>query len=294
MFIDTGKLTIQPIHTTWLPKNISAAMLRLDTIHPVIQGNKWFKLKENIAAMQAAGQTLLLTFGGPYSNHIAATAAACQALDIRSIGVIRGEAPNEWSNTLIQAKAAGMQLEFVSRRTYREKENIDWAAQFPGAYIVPEGGNNALGVKGSEDILLHSDSTAFTHILAAVGTGTTLAGLVNAAQANQCVWGYSALKGSEGMEQAVAAYIHNHETPWKIWHDVSEGYGKTSQALFDQMNDFYWQTGIPTDIVYTGKLLLAWQRQLAAGVFPGGSNILVVHTGGLQGNLSLPPNVLDF
>ncbi|MGX5819617.1 1-aminocyclopropane-1-carboxylate deaminase/D-cysteine desulfhydrase [Chitinophaga lutea] len=283
---------LQPFNTTWLPPGVEAAMLRLDRVHPLVSGNKWFKLKYNLEA--AAGRPVV-TFGGAWSNHILATAAACREQGIRCTGVIRGEQPPQLSHTLGQAQALGMELLFVSREQYRRMTDnvpIGWN----GAYIIPEGGHNEAGVRGCREILQLADVSRYTHILCAVGTGTTLAGLIQGAVAGQAVWGISVLKGAGTLEMEVREMLEGtEEAAWQLLQGFHEGgYAKTSPRLLAHINDFYRETGIPTDIVYTGKLTLAARLLAENGAFPPGSRLLLVHTGGLQGNESLAKGVLCF
>lgn len=279
-------------------------MLRLDRIHPLVSGNKWFKLKYNLEA--AAGKPVV-TFGGAWSNHILATAAACKMEGIPCTGIIRGERPAVLSHTLQQAAALGMELVFVSREAYRHKD----ASAFPDACVIPEGGHNAAGARGCSEILSLADTKGFTHIICAVGTGTTLAGLINATDGEnnarrpglpaaeidppaQKIIGISVLKGAYSLEEDTAQLLTQPGRP-EIFHDFHEGgYGKISDELIACMNDFYRQTGIPTDRVYTGKMVLAVNKLLERSYFPPGSRLLLVHSGGLQGNDSLPPGVLCF
>ncbi|MBO9727648.1 MAG: pyridoxal-phosphate dependent enzyme [Chitinophaga sp.] len=291
-------ITLDSFHTAWLPASIQAAMLRLDKIHPEISGNKWFKLKENINAAIAQGRTGLLTYGGAYSNHIAATAMACKEAGLAATGIIRGEENGaKLNHTLQTAASLGMELLFVTREDYRNPAlKAHWEALYPQYLAVPEGGHNALGAKGCEEIISIFPTTHFTHILCAAGTGTTLAGLINSAQPHQRVTGVSVLKGAQYLEQEVRDLLHaGNTTPWELLHDHhGGGYAKQSPALIDFINTFYTDTGIPTDIIYTGKLVMAFRELLQQGYFPENSHVLLIHTGGLQGNLSLPPGVLSF
>lgn len=290
---------LQNFDTTWLPGNVRAAMLRLDRIHPLVQGNKWFKLKRNLAA---AGGLPVVTFGGPWSNHLHATAAACRLMGVPVTGIVRGEAPREPSQTLVDTAGLGMRIVHVAREVYdrAKKGEIpgELRAVTDGAFIIPEGGGNAEGAAGCEEILDLGDFTAYTHILCATGTGTTLAGLINGAGKRGIdakFLGISALKGAFSVEEEVRALLEEDRGNWGILHEYHEGgFAKISPALIPEMNDFYGQTGIPTDRVYTGKLVLAFRRMSAEGRFPAGSNVLLVHTGGLQGNASLPPGTLHF
>lgn len=285
MELNYSNITLQHISPSWLPVDIQAAILRLDLLHPEVSGNKWFKLKHNLTT---AGKRRIVTFGGAYSNHIAATAAACAMAGIPCTGIIRGEKPLQLSHTLQQSASKGMQLEFVSREAYRNKDTIS----YPDAYIIPEGGNNPAGALGCQEILSLADTHSFTHILCAVGTGTTLAGLINSALPHQEVQGFTVLKGAGYLQQQVSELLTpGITTPWKLVHDFHEGgYAKTTPALISFINQFYRETQIPLDIVYTGKLLMGFKRS----TFPAGSKVLLIHTGGLQGNLSLSTGVLDF
>lgn len=286
MQFNYSNIILQQFKTTWLPDTILAAMLRLDLLHPEVSGNKWFKLKYNLIAAAAQGKSHILTFGGAYSNHIAATAAACQLAGLTCTGIIRGEKPPVLSHTLQEAMAKGMQLQFISREAYRHKNTTAWASLFPDAFIVPEGGNNAAGAKGCEEILTLADTSSFTHIACACGTGTTLAGLINSALPAQELRGYPVLKGAEYLEQEVSTLITVPRPPlWQLVHEHhGGGYAKVPAGLKEFMEDFFIQTGIPLDIVYTGKLVRGVCEDIKAGKYPSGSRILLIHTGGLQGN----------
>ncbi|CAL1520008.1 pyridoxal-phosphate dependent enzyme [Chitinophaga sp. MM2321] len=288
-------ITLDAFSTSWLPDTIQAAMLRLDKSDTAVSGNKWFKLKYNLEEAKRQGKDHLLTFGGAYSNHIAATAVACKLAGLACTGVIRGERPAVLSHTLQQASDNGMQLLFVSRSDYRQKEKSPLFKELADpVYIIPEGGHNALGAKGCEEILSIFPTADFTHILCAVGTGTTLAGLINSAQPPQQVLGIAVLKGAAYLEKEVAALLHATVPDWRILHNYhGGGYAKTSPELIDFINTFHKETGIPTDIIYTGKLVMAFRELTQQGYFPDESKVLLIHTGGLQGNLSLPPGVLS-
>ena len=294
--ISYDNIILQPIQSAWLPDQIEAAMLRLDLLHREVSGNKWFKLRYNLDEAKARGKTHIVTFGGAWSNHIAATAAACHMEGLPCTGIIRGEAAPALSPTLEQAQRYGMQLHFVSRETYRQKENINWKDQYPNSFIIPEGGHNALGAMGCKEILPLVSYEDFTHIACAVGTGTTLAGLINSALAQQEVLGFPVLKGAAYLQQEVEALLEpNADAHWQLLHDFHlGGYAKLSPELIAFINTFYQETQVPLDIIYTGKMALGVQQLAQQGYFPPGSRILLIHTGGLQGNLSLAPGVLCF
>jgi 1-aminocyclopropane-1-carboxylate deaminase len=275
---------------------IGIDVLRLDKIHPVISGNKWFKLREHLQIACEGGYRHILTFGGAWSNHIVATACATRLSGLRATGIIRGEEGGTLSDTLVAARSYGMELKFIDRREYAEKDEPAWlerlvaaapgGSDVPGAYIIPEGGGGAPGIKGSADIGHWIDRARYSHVLCAVGTGTMFRGLAMASLPGQMVIGVSALKGM--IESALPARCRIEPG----YH--FGGYARRSEELFAFMRQFYRDTGIPTDFVYTGKLCYAALDLARKGHFPAGSQILVIHSGGLQGNRSLPPGVLNF
>ena len=287
---DPGKITIDEIHTPLLQnKKVELDVLRLDKIHTVISGNKWFKLKYHLDNYNAANYKGILTFGGAWSNHIVATACACYLQKIKSIGIIRGEKPAQFSATLTEAIKYGMDLEFISRESYGEKESKEFLAtitkEFPDHYIIPEGGAGKEGEKGASEILQHSNGKKYTHIVCAVGTGTMFNGILRSATANQQVLGIVVLKG----------WKEKDENPGKLFYNYHfGGYAKYDSALIDFMNEFYTFTNIPTDFVYTGKLAYAISDLIKKDHFIPGSKILMVHSGGLQGNASLQKGSLIF
>jgi 1-aminocyclopropane-1-carboxylate deaminase len=272
-------------------------VLRLDEIHPVVSGNKWFKLKNYLFEAIANNKKTILTFGGTYSNHIVATAAASQYYKLKSIGIIRGERPKILSHTLQQALSYDMELYFISRNDYKEKV-------IPGevlstldpntVYIVNEGGYGKMGMLGAMEILEELNSNDYSHIIAAVGTGTMLSGIISAAHPDQKIIGIPVLK-DDSLELKIKALLPMERQRFQLIFDYHfGGYAKTSPELIQFMNNWYNQNGIPTDFVYTGKLFFAANDLLGKDFFPKGSKILIIHSGGLQGNLSLPQGTLIF
>jgi 1-aminocyclopropane-1-carboxylate deaminase len=273
-------------------------VLRLDLLHPVISGNKWFKLKFYLDEARRQNKTLL-TFGGAYSNHIAATAAAAKEVGLGSVGIIRGERATTPSHTLLFAEAQGMRLFFVSRNDYKNKNLPEEIVRLYGEdniLVVPEGGYGSHGKAGAKEILSTENTGHYTHILAAVGTGTTVAGLVAAAGKDQKVIGVSVLKNHINHRQEITALLSPEEyKPFDLLHDYHfGGYAKQQPALIRFMNEFYSTTGIPTDFIYTGKVFFAAFDLLKKNYFAAGDRLLLIHTGGLQGNLSLPNGTLIF
>lgn len=271
-------------------------VLRLDLMHPVVSGNKWFKLKGYLADL---GQKTVLTFGGPYSNHLVATAAATREIGLQSIGIVRGEKPSVLSPTLLQASSYGMNLFFSDRAAYRTKTIP--AAVFECFHddelcIIPEGGYGKKGAAGARDILRCHNTKSYTYVLSAVGTGTTLAGLAAAAEAQQKVVGISVLKNNRSLFEEIGQLVPDERKGhFQLEHDYHfGGYAKWNHQLIQFMNRLYTSTKLPTDFVYTGKALFAVFDLLEKGVFTSEDRILFIHTGGLQGNRSLPKGTLIF
>lgn len=267
-------------------KEVSVFMKREDLIDTEISGNKWRKLKYNLKEAKTQGYSNVLTFGGAYSNHIAATAAACKRYGFNSIGVIRGEELNEHSNpTLQQAAADGMNLHFISRKEYQNRDNQQWLqmlAQEHQAYIIPEGGTNDLAVRGVTE-LVHEIDIDFDTILCPVGTGGTLAGIVEGLHDRQKAIGISTLKGESYLKNIVNK-LTTKTTSWKLNHEYHfGGYAKFNNHLIEFINQFYLQTQIPLDPIYTGKMMYGLFDLLKNGFFSDGCRIICVHTGGTQG-----------
>lgn len=277
--------------------NLSADVLRLDLVHPLVSGNKWYKLKYYLAEARAKGATAILTFGGAFSNHILATAAACAETGFTAIGIIRGEEPENPSATLLHAARLGMRLLYISREEYKVKKiPVPVLQQFPASYIIEEGGYGASGMAGAGEMLHGSFADNYTHILCAVGTGTTLAGLTVASQEYQQVIGISVLKNNFDLTKAINELLPEpRKDKFTLLHQYAfGGYARHTEELFRFMNDWYRQTGIPSDFVYTGKLFYAFSDLCRQDFFPSGAHMLLVHSGGLQGNSSLRKGTLIF
>ncbi|MBX9889319.1 MAG: pyridoxal-phosphate dependent enzyme [Flavobacteriaceae bacterium] len=266
---------------------ISVAIKREDLIHPIVSGNKFRKLKYNLLEAINQKKDTIVTFGGAFSNHIAAVAYAGQQNGLKTIGVIRGEElkdQNDLNPTLKFAKSCGMQFEFVSREVYRLKNEESFLKHlkdsFGDFYLIPEGGTNSLAVKGCEEILTSQDAS-FDFICCAVGTGGTISGIVNSAKPNQKILGFPALKG-DFLQDEIRIFVKNNN-----WELITKyhfgGYGKVSEDLISFINTFYTTTKIPLDPIYTGKMLYGVLDLIESNYFPAQSKILVIHTGGLQG-----------
>lgn len=257
---------------------------RDDLIHPIISGNKWRKLKYVLADAALNNCNHLVSFGGAYSNHLLALACAGAISNVKTTAFVRGE---EVSNhVLALCKLYGMALIFVSREAYKNKQQLykTFASQHKNTYFIDEGGKGLLAAKGCEEIL--ANANGFSHVVCAVGTGTTLAGIAKAALVkNMTAEGICVLKGAEQINEEISALAGFEVT---IHHGFSEGgYAKYTPELLQFMKKFVRQTGILLDHVYTAKLLFALTKLIAQKHYPFGSNILAVHTGGIMGLLSI-------
>lgn len=267
--------------------NITVHIKREDLIHPIVSGNKFRKLKYNLLDAKDQNKGTLLTFGGAFSNHIAAVAYTGHQNSLKTIGVIRGQEldnQEKLNPTLLFAQSCGMQLEFVSREAYRQKNEESFLSmlknKFGDFYLIPEGGTNSLAIKGCEEILTVHDAV-FDHICCSIGTGGTISGIINSANLNQKVLGFPALKGNF-LKDEIRIFVQNEN--WELITDYHfGGYGKVNEDLIAFINQFYKSTQIPLDPIYTGKMVYGVLDLIAKNYFPANSKILLIHTGGLQG-----------
>jgi 1-aminocyclopropane-1-carboxylate deaminase len=255
--------------------------------HPYISGNKYRKLKYNLIEARKTEKDTLLTFGGAYSNHIAAVAAVGREFEFKTIGIIRGEelASKIDSNpTLKFAQSSGMSFKFISREQYRNKTTDEFISdlknEFGDFYLIPEGGTNTLAIKGCEEILTEVDRE-YDYICCSVGTGGTISGLINSKLQHQKILGFPALKGDFLSEEITKFVTHDN---WELITDYHfGGYGKVSDCLIEFINNFKKVHNIPLDPIYTGKMMYGIYDLIDKGYFPKHSKILAIHTGGLQG-----------
>ena len=294
-----GMLSIKSLENMSLTTQVS---LKPDyLIHPTVSGNKYRKLKYNLEKVVAENYKGILTFGGAFSNNIAATAAAGQALNIPTVGVIRGEelaSKIELNPTLSYAQSCGMHLEFVTRSDYKEKTDPaylnTYLEAFKHYYVLPEGGTNSLAVKGCEEILTHKDRD-FDFICCAVGTGGTIAGLINSSLPSQKIIGFPALKGSF-LNEDICKFAT--QSNWELWDSYHfGGYAKVDSKLITFMNHFKATYNIPLDPVYTAKMMYGIFEAIQTGRISKEAKVLAIHTGGLQGikgmNLKLKQKKLE-
>lgn len=277
------------VQKVFLPNNTNVELYikREDLLHPYISGNKFRKLKYNILEVKQLKKNTLLTFGGAYSNHIAATASAAKINGIDAIGVIRGEELIdcvESNPTLSFARENGMSFHFISREDYRLKHTAKFIKglheKFGDFYLVPEGGTNALAIKGCEEIL-SSEDKEYDYICCSVGTGGTISGIINTSKRHQKILGFPALKG-DFIHEDILKFASS--TNWKLVLDYHfGGYGKIKPELITFINKFKADNDIPLDPIYTGKMMFGVFDLISKEQFPQHSKILAIHTGGLQG-----------
>lgn len=289
---------------------IQCAVARLDLIHPYLSGNKLFKLwyylekyrnaasAENPPENSATPFTGIVTFGGAYSNHLLATAYTCHMLGIPCTGIVRGEAPVSPGPTLEDCARYGMKLHYVSRQAYKDPETVLrdlYAAPSAHPLPIPEGGAGEDGIRGAALICQKIPGIeTFTHILCAVGTGTTLSGIDRALLPGQSAIGIPVLRIPEGAQEGFSHSLGCSSRTRLLFGYAFGGYARRDDELTEFMRTFYGTYGVPTDFVYTGKAAFALCDLVKQRYFPSGSRILLIHTGGLQGNRSLPSNILGF
>ncbi|WP_395049022.1 1-aminocyclopropane-1-carboxylate deaminase/D-cysteine desulfhydrase [Flavobacterium sp.] len=286
-------------------KNISVFMRREDLIHPFVSGNKFRKLKYNLLQAKIENQETLLTFGGAFSNHIAALAYAGKEQGFKTIGIIRGDELQSKilvNPTLKFAQECGMIFKFVSREDYRHKTEVDFIEdlkqEFNNFYLVPEGGTNEFAVKGCQEILTDEDAE-FDFVCCSIGTGGTISGIINSILPHQKVLGFPALKG-DFLKEEIRKFARNEN--WELITDYHfGGYGKVNPELIAFINQFYLENQIPLDPIYTGKMVFGVMDLIKKNYFPENSKILLIHTGGIQGiagmNLKLKAKklpIIDF
>lgn len=284
-------------HPWFIEKGIEVWIKRDDLNHPNIQGNKWHKLKLNLQTAHDQAKTCLVTFGGAYSNHIAATAAAGKRFGFETHGYIRGDELSDtgrWSATLRQASSNGMQLHFLDRATYRKKHEQAFLAQLnrlhPNAYILPEGGTNELAIQGFSETCqdLENQCPDWTHCFTAVGTGGTLAGLIThtAYRSTRKIIGVSTLKQSDYLFDEIVQWLpndHQHNQWTLLTNYHGGGYAKSTNAIIDSQQWFEQTFNIPLDPIYTQKMVYAFISELEKNNIPKDAKVILYHSGGLQG-----------
>jgi 1-aminocyclopropane-1-carboxylate deaminase len=295
MLYQTNKISLDELNAPMLlDRQVRLMVLRLDKIHPVVSGNKIFKLHYFLEEALKTPDKEVLTFGGAFSNHLVATAYACEALKLSCIGVVRGERPATLSHTLQTCINLGMTLQFVSRHSYQAISQDTTAHE--EKTVIPEGGYHPLGARGASLILDLATEKNITHFCTATGTATTLAGILLKADKAQTVISIPVIKGFTDLPDRLQVLTGKQQYDnLDIFDDYHfGGYAKKTVELIAYMNDLYTQFQLPTDFVYTAKMMYAIFDKIKKGFFPAGSTVVCLHTGGLQGNESLPKGSLIF
>ena len=284
-------IAINQAFKTFEDSGISITIKREDLLHKQVSGNKLRKLKYNLIHAIEQKERTVMTYGGAYSNHIAATAAACQLLGLPSIGIIRGEELGvdlqktlRQNKTLKTAHQQGMRLHFVSREDYKFKNEIHFQQElqdrFGSYYNIPEGGTNVLAIQGTQEILTDFDRSNYDVICVAAGTGGTAAGIINTAAPHQKILVFSALKG-DFLREDIQQYTTRTDFAL-ISEDKFGGYARSTDVLIDYLNIRFRESGIPLEPIYTGKMMYGMEEMIREGSFDRKTRILAVHTGGLQ------------
>jgi 1-aminocyclopropane-1-carboxylate deaminase len=292
MFSHKAPTPLQAIHdATLMQYGIELVIKRDDLIDRHISGNKWRKLKYNLVAAKQQGQRRLLTFGGAYSNHIYATAAAGLRWGFDTVGVIRGEAHRNLNPVLHFAKQCGMTLYYVDRARYRQKENAALLAElqhhFGDFYLLPEGGSNLLALQGCGEIvaeLMQQTDGAFDRVTTACGTGGTLAGIAKHLPSGKTALGFSVLKNGDFLADNIQALLGTRDCHnWQLYNRYHcGGYAKCPPLLQHFIDSFTGRHGVPLEPIYTAKMFYGLYDLIVQKVFPPGTRIVALHTGGLQ------------
>ncbi len=270
-------------HPTFSEKEVSVFMIRLDQIHPLISGNKLYKLHYYLEQCLQMEKPSLITFGGPFSNHLAACAFAAQLYHISATGIVRGERQETLSPTLQFSVQCGMELQFVSRAEYT---NVRYSFDHISSIVIPEGGFHKTGVKGASLIVDQIQYLKPSHIITPVGSATTLAGLLSKNVKSKII-AVPALKNMTDIPQRLS-YLDVNNLPHDIWNNFHfGGFGKHTTELISFMNEFYKEHLIPLDFVYTAKMMYGVLHKIQHNYFEKGSILACLHTGGLQGNSSI-------
>jgi 1-aminocyclopropane-1-carboxylate deaminase len=265
---------------------VNILVRREDMNHPFVSGNKWWKLKYNLLEAAQHNYDTVLTFGGAYSNHVYATAAACSELKMKSIGVIRGEEVRPLNSTLAFAESCGMKLHFVSREDYRKKNDPTFLSllqeKFGRCFAIPEGGTNELAVRGAEELGKELNKIEFDYLCLPVGTGGTIAGIIKALDGNRKIIGIPVLKDGGFLKVEIQKFLPHEINNWDLMLDYHHGgYAKTSPQL-EAFTQNLKQHDLETEHVYSGKLFWGVFDLIRNGFFKKGATVLAPHTGGLR------------
>ena len=305
-YINEAAAIVERVQLPGVGNDVNIFMKRIDLVHPLISGNKWFKMKYNIAEMKKHNVNTLLTLGGAYSNHIHAVAEAGKIFDFKTIGLIRGEEHLPLNPTLKSAINCGMKLHYLDRSSFRKRESEEfmWSIKkkYGDVYILPVGGTNELAVKGCAEII-DQIKIDYDFICSASGSGGTFAGLVTGLGGEKKAIAFPALKGGEFLADVVHnlvfSYSGKHYSNWEINADFHfGGFAKLSEELVKFTIEFEKLNGFSLDYIYTNKMMFGLSDLVKKGYFKSGASIVAIHSGGIQGNIgmkeriikALPPN----
>ena len=292
VIIDEKNVVIQPLAPSWFNSKVEALdVLRLDLLHPVVSGNKWYKLQLNVMYARDHNYKTLVTFGGGYSNHLIATAYTAARAGLGSVGIVRGKY-DHLTPTLEACKNEGMELIFATKEEYDTQGEPAWekelARHFDEIFIIPEGGANEWGRKGA-GLICRFIPDNYTHIAVDVGSGTTITGIRNKTPEHQYILGFVPMKQGSYMKDHIAPHLAaGKNVNWHLsdnWH--FGGFGKWNDELISFMNDFYRTNNIPLDIIYSSKMMFGLNDLLHQDYFKPTDRIICIHSGGLQGNTSV-------
>jgi len=278
-----------PIHqiqsTLFREFDVDLSLKRDDLIHPFISGNKWRKLKYNLSAFEESGCRGIATFGGAFSNHLIATACLCAGAAIKSVAIVRGDELGPKSNFVLRlCHEFGMELRFVTRAEYRDKNNLAGKLADDGYFVIPEGGDNDLGVRGCAEIV-PDHGVDFNHIVVSIGTGTTFKGILSSVGESTHVHGVAAIRGAETMTESIRKGFDSSN--WTVHNQFAgKGFGSLDVDILQFGRKLCAETGILFDPIYTARMMWAIHQLLTAGTIDRGSKILAIHTGGMTGLLS--------
>ena len=281
------KLNQQIFSELYLNNEIEVFIKRLDLIDPFISGNKLFKLKHNVDRALFQKKNMLITFGGAFSNHILATAAYTKKKNIDCLAIVRGEEYYELNPLLTLAKEYGMKFSFVSRKEYAKRNDNNYVSElirkYKKAFIVPEGGNNKLGVLGAEEILEKQDKS-FDYIICPIGTGATLSGIVNSSNRSQKVIGINCINDTKDINKNISQKTNKNN--WEIINEFNfGGFAKFDNLLTEYLKKFKLNYKITLDLNYTTKMFFGFEKLIERRYFHRKSKVLLIHTGGTYGNL---------
>jgi 1-aminocyclopropane-1-carboxylate deaminase len=278
-------------------KELHVGVLRLDLLHPIVSGNKIFKISPYLEKAVEKGVKKVITMGGPYSNHLHATAFAAREKGLKAIGILKGYQPNQLTITLQECIDMGMEIRFSDNKDFDQWNEPTIREKFPDAIFVPQGGYGSPGMMGAAEIMKIKGVSDYDFIIAACGTGTMGAGLIIGGRTGQEIILISVLKNNMSISDEVGALIadHSYQTNYTIEHRFHlGGYAKKNNQLFASMNEFYAKFSIPTDFVYTGKMVYGFEKLVSEDRFPKKARILLIHSGGLQGNRSIESGNIHF